>query len=78
MRVAFVVKLIKFYNLKIKITKKLETLKDQTSATDVEEFWIGMLLSLSETQDRRYKASKSMRAEGVTQGIALQAKGFVT
>lgn len=37
-----------------------------------------MLLSLSEKSDRRYKNRGNERQEGITCGIALQARGFVS
>jgi hypothetical protein len=48
-----------------------------TSADDTEEFWKGMLLSLTEKNPRRLKKRDKPAENGIVQGISLMASGFI-
>lgn len=61
----------------MKESKRDEKNKDAPSASEAGEFWIGMLLSLTEKSARRYKNRKAKYSEGLTSGMALMARGWV-
>lgn len=53
--------------------------RDQNSADETEQFWTGMILSLDEQNARNLKKKQNdlLIDNGILQGVALQARGFI-
>jgi hypothetical protein len=50
---------------------------DTQQANEQADFWIGMILSMGETQNRRFKTRTSKRSNGITAGLALMTRGWI-